>query len=118
MAEAKTTKSEKSSKKTSLNLEKLKERQRQIQEQIKLAEARESERQRKEETRRKILIGASILEEVDEGKFPKEKLQKILDSRLKRPGDRQLFDLPESITQNEAKPTTDDKPTNKKSPGS
>lgn len=73
-------------------LEKLKQRQKNLQNQIKKAQAKETQRQRKEDTRRKVLVGAAILEEVEAGKFPKEELQKMLGSRLKDSRARQLFE--------------------------
>lgn len=57
--------------------------------------AAESKAHRAIDTRRKILVGAVILANVENGKWSKEKLLAMLDSVLTRPDDRALFDLPE-----------------------
>lgn len=72
-------------------LDKLLERQKQIQEQIKQVKVKESAKKRKDETRRKILVGAAILEEIEAGGFSEEELHRILHARLKRVSDRELF---------------------------
>jgi len=59
--------------------------------------ALETREERAKDTRRKILVGAAILAKVDRGEWPKEKLLTMLDSALKRPDDRSLFDLPEAM---------------------
>ena len=87
----------------SLRAEKVRERMRRDAELLKQIEAKESEKQRKLDTRRKVLVGAAILEEVEAGGFSKEKLLKILDARVTRLGDRQLFELPAIAETGEAK---------------
>ncbi len=56
--------------------------------------ALESRRDRKADTRRKILIGAIVLAKIDQGEFDQALLHRWLDAALTRPADRALFDLP------------------------
>jgi hypothetical protein len=56
--------------------------------------ATESRRTRKEDTRRKILVGAIVLARVEQGRLPQTELRAWLDEALTRPDDRVLFDLP------------------------
>lgn len=56
--------------------------------------ALELRRNRKDEVRRKILVGAIVLDQVERAKFDKGQLQVWLDEGLTRPEDRALFDLP------------------------
>jgi hypothetical protein len=53
----------------------------------------QGQRERREDTRRKILIGALVLTQIDRGDYPRERLRKALDAFLTRPGDRALFSL-------------------------
>lgn len=55
--------------------------------------AAEKKRQRSEETRRKILVGAVILAKVERGEWPKERLRELMDQALTRADDRALFGL-------------------------
>jgi hypothetical protein len=61
------------------------------------AEARELRRviagERAEDTRRKILMGALVLEMVERGEMTQADLMSKLDAFLVRDGDRKLFDL-------------------------
>jgi hypothetical protein len=61
------------------------------------AEARrrtlESRRKRKDDTRRKILVGAIVLAKVEHGDFPEAKLRDWLEGALVRADDRELFGL-------------------------
>lgn len=77
-----------------VKLQDLLEKRKKLDAQIQAVRSKEVARKRKEDTRRKILAGAAILEEVAAGGFPEEKLRKILDARIVRPGDRALFSLP------------------------
>jgi hypothetical protein len=54
----------------------------------------ESRKNRKEDTRRKILAGAVILAKVERAEFPESQLIKWLSESLTRPEDRALFNLP------------------------
>ena len=56
--------------------------------------ARENAQARKDDTRRKILVGALILARVEQGRFSRADLQEWLDAALTRPDDRALFSLP------------------------
>ncbi|HEY0341852.1 MAG TPA: mobilization protein [Steroidobacteraceae bacterium] len=75
----------------------LQERLQQLKAQQQRAAARqksiESQRQRKADTRRKILVGAIVLAKLDQGEFNKAQLHRWLDEVLTRPDDRALFDL-------------------------
>jgi hypothetical protein len=54
----------------------------------------DSRRERKADTRRKILVGAIVLTRVDQGEFDQAQLHRWLDESLTRPDDRALFGLP------------------------
>jgi hypothetical protein len=53
----------------------------------------ESRRARREELRRKILVGAVVLAKVEQGGVQQATLDEWLDDALKRPEDRALFGL-------------------------
>lgn len=61
------------------------------------AKAREtalaSRRARKDDTRRKILVGAILLAKVEQGQFDERQLRRWLDKALTRKDDRALFGL-------------------------
>lgn len=74
-------------------LEKLKRQKEVLEARIQKAEALHKERGRKEETRRKILLGAYFLEKLrKDGTF--ESIKQELNNFLSRNSDRKLFDLP------------------------
>ena len=52
-----------------------------------------SRRARKDDTRRKILVGAVILAKVEQGDFDERQLRRWLDKALTRADDRALFGL-------------------------
>jgi len=54
-----------------------------------------AKKERTEDTRRKILVGAAILAKVERGEWQKERLIEMMDKVLEREGDRALFSLPE-----------------------
>ena len=81
-------------------LEELTQRRDQITAQIQALKAREQAAERQRDTRRKVLIGAAVLERVKSGKWPEERLLAMMDEFLTKDWDRQLFGLP-------PKPTTD-----------
>ena len=56
--------------------------------------ALESKKKRKDDTRRKILVGAIVLAKVERGEFSDSKLRQWLSESLTRPDDRELFELP------------------------
>ena len=67
--------------------------------QIQAIKARESEEERKRDTRRKILLGAMTQEMMNEGPEAKQRIMARLDKYLTRPDDRALFDLPATKSQ-------------------
>ena len=64
----------------------------------------QGQRERRDDTRRKILVGALVLTQVDRGNYPRERLQKELNAFLTRPGDRALFDLDSPATRRPERP--------------
>ena len=56
--------------------------------------ALQTRRQRAEDTRRRVLVGAMMLEKAERGEFDRAQLRGWLDERLTRADDRALFDLP------------------------
>jgi len=55
--------------------------------------AADSRLKRSQDTRRKILVGATILAKVERGEWPQDKLLAMLDAALTREDDRALFEL-------------------------
>lgn len=81
-------------KETLSKIDKLKAQQAKIAAQIQYIEARTKTTERKQETRRKILVGSYYLDQArNNQQF--EILKKSMDGYLKRNSDRKLFDLPE-----------------------
>ena len=73
-------------------LDKLKEQREQINARIQKLEAAEKAREKKRDTRRKILVGAYYLDKAkNEGRF--EEVKQAMDEFLTRKSDRVLFDL-------------------------
>ena len=72
-------------------LKKLEDRKAKLAAQIERIKARQGAEARKSDTRRKILVGAVILEMVESGEWPKDKLLNLMDKKLTRPIDRALF---------------------------
>lgn len=91
-------------------LERLKTQRAKLDSRIQAAEARAKASERKQETRRKILVGAYYLDEARKnGQF--DALKKVMADYLKRNSDRALFDLPALV---ETKPSDNtSKSTNK-----
>ena len=54
---------------------------------------RESQAERKRDTRRKILIGAMVFDQVARGEWPAKRLKAAVDRFLEREQDRTLFEL-------------------------
>ena len=65
-----------------------------IHKKIRITQKRISASERKTDTRRKILIGAMVLSQVDQNRESKKLLLLDLDEFLERDRDRALFDLP------------------------
>ena len=74
-------------------LEKLLEQREKINARIQKARARETTQKRKEDTRRKILLGALVIEMMDKGELDNEVIMKRLEGFLTRDIDRKLFDF-------------------------
>lgn len=89
-------------------LEKLLEKQRQLEAQISQITAREKEEERKKDTRRKILIGGAVLASFRHGDFPKDRLIALLDKGLTSDRDRALFDFLPDRSATPHKPETSD----------
>lgn len=75
-------------------LTKLEERRKQIDAQIQRIKSREQQQERKRDTRRKILIGAAVLERVKNGRWLEDRLRVMMDEFLTKEVDRRLFELP------------------------
>lgn len=71
-----------------VKIESLEKKLEQIKAQLAAEKSRAKAQKRKDDTRRKILLGAWLLE-----KEPMAKLQKEMDGFLKKAADRKLFDL-------------------------
>jgi hypothetical protein len=65
----------------------------QINAQIQAIKARENGQQRKDDTRRKVLIGSVVLKMLKTGEMPQERLNQLLDKHLEAERDRKLFGL-------------------------
>ena len=79
-------------------LDALLEKQKQLKAQKQAAQARERSKQqaqaRKDDTRRKILIGSFILKQIETNEEAKNRLLSNLNEYLTENRDRKLFDLP------------------------
>jgi len=75
-------------------LKKLEAQRAELTAKIQRVKAQTRERERKVETRKKILVGAAILEHMARGAWPEERLMDLLDGYLERNQDRALFGLP------------------------
>ena len=76
------------------------------QQQLARERAAEKKRQRSDDTRRKILVGAVILAKVEHGEWPKERLREWMDKALTRADDRALFGLLPVPSEPETRPRT------------
>jgi septal ring factor EnvC (AmiA/AmiB activator) len=74
-------------------LAKLRIRESQVKAQIEKLESQIKSRQSKEETRRKILVGAALLSAVQAGEIEREFLASLIDRKITRKGDRELFGI-------------------------
>ena len=75
-------------------IEKLEQKQAQLKARLQQLRAKENAKQRKIETRKKILAGAAVLDAASRDSATKDRLTKILDGFLTAERDRALFDLP------------------------
>jgi hypothetical protein len=83
-------------------LDKLKSQRAKLDARIQAAEAREKSAKRKQDARRKILVGAYYLDQAEKNKSMKS-LTQLLDGYLTRDSDRALFGLPLKAKQEEQK---------------
>ena len=75
-------------------IRKLQEKQARVTAEIQRAKARQRQNQRKRDTRRKILLGAMLLDRIERGKVPEKVVMADMDQFLTRDHERALFDLP------------------------
>lgn len=75
-------------------LDSLTKKRDQINAQIQAIKAREQAQHRKDDTRRKVLIGGVVLKMLKTGEMPQERLNQILNKHLEKEADRALFNLP------------------------
>ena len=85
-------------------IETLKKKKEQIEARIKNMEAKEKSKAKKLDTRRKILIGVMVMEQMEKDEIVKKKILMNLDGFLTRPMDRMLFDLDASQSSRERGP--------------
>ena len=76
-------------------IKELESKKKQLEARIQKLKAAESAKKRKEDTRRKILLGSMVIKLIETGYWQKEEIYKQLDKFLDKDLDRQLFDLPE-----------------------
>ncbi len=77
----------------SSRLEQLLKKQEELKAQIRKEKNKLSQAERKLDTRRKILLGALMMDMMKKGELDEKKIMKRLDGFLSRNTDRQLFDL-------------------------
>ncbi len=65
----------------------------QLNAQIQKERNRHSQQKRKEDIRRKILLGSLMMEMMKKGELDEKKIRKRLDGFLSKDADRKLFDL-------------------------
>ena len=74
-------------------LESLLKKREQLNAQIQKERNKHTQQQRKEDTRRKILLGALVMDLMKKGELDEKKIMKRLDGFLTKDIDRKLFDL-------------------------
>ncbi len=74
-------------------LEQLLRKQEELKAQIRKEKNKLSQAERKQDTRRKILLGALMMDMMKKGELDEKKILKRLDSFLSRNTDRQLFNF-------------------------
>ena len=80
--------------KVTKRLDELLKKREELNAQIQQVRAKEAAQKRKEETRKKILLGALMMSMMEKGELDKGKMRKKLDGFLTREVDRKLFGLP------------------------
>ena len=73
---------------------KLEEKQARIKAELQRLNAREQQAERKRDTRRKILLGARVLDRIARGELAEAEVKADMDLFLERDRDRALFELP------------------------
>lgn len=81
-------------------LDDLLKKREQLNAQIQKERNKHSQQKRKEDTRRKILLGALMMEMMKKGELDEKKIMKRLDVFLTKDIDRKLFDFPAPNQQN------------------
>ena len=76
-------------------LDKLNQKREQLNAQIQTLKQKENLQKRKEDTKRKILIGGVVMKMLGNGEMPEDRLSQILDKHLEKAAERDLFNLPE-----------------------
>ena len=80
-------------------IEQIMKRRDELNAQLKALRIKEQAQNRKNDTRRKILIGSVILKMIKSGDMQQHKLDNIMDKYLDRDQDRALFDLPSKASE-------------------
>ena len=75
-------------------LESLLKRQEQLKAKIQKEKNKEKEKSRKEDTRKKIIIGAAIIKETETNDALKKWLDNYINNRITKASERELFGLP------------------------
>ncbi len=78
----------------SKKLDDLLKKREQLNAQIQKERNKHSKQKRKEDTRRKILLGSLMMDMMKKGELDEKKIMKRLDGFLSRDTDRKLFDFP------------------------
>ena len=87
----------------SSRLEQLLRKQEELKAQIRKEKNKLSQSERKQDTRRKILLGALMMDMMKKGDLDEKKIMKRLDGFLTRETDRKLFDFPAPNQENNQK---------------
>jgi len=78
---------------TTSKLDQLTKRREELNAQIQILKAKENQKKRKEDTKRKILIGGVVMKMLKTGEMPQERLSQLLDKHLEKKADREIFNL-------------------------
>jgi len=83
-------------------LDQLTQKREQLNAQIQAIKSKEAIQKRKDDTRRKVLIGGVVMKLLRTGEMPQDRITKMLDKHLEKDADRALFKLPERIKSEES----------------
>ena len=78
-----------------VKLEKIEEKMQKLRKQREKLLASENKQKRKDETKKKILLGSYVQFKIKEGKWNEDSVLKGLNEFLTKPNDRKLFGLPD-----------------------